>query len=91
MADGTCLARDLVMEPANKLYPKSYAARIKKLEALGLKVEILGEKRMKTLGMGALLGVGLGSPRESQLVVMKWNGGQKRRTACLPRWQGRYI
>ena len=67
VADGTCLARDLVMEPANKLYPKSYAARIKKMESLGLKVEILGEKRMKTLGMGALLCVGQGSPRESQL------------------------
>ncbi|PHR60495.1 MAG: leucyl aminopeptidase [Robiginitomaculum sp.] len=77
VAEGTLLARDLVMEPANKLYPKSYAARIKKMESLGLKVEILGEKRMKALGMGALLGVGLGSPRESQLVIMKWNGGKK--------------
>ncbi|MBL4766243.1 MAG: leucyl aminopeptidase [Rhodobacteraceae bacterium] len=77
VADGTNLARDLVMEPANKLYPKSYAARIKKMESLGMKVEILGERRMKTLGMGALLGVGLGSPRESQLVIMKWNGGKK--------------
>lgn len=84
VADGTCLARDLVMEPANKLYPKTYAARIKKLEALGLKVEVLGEKRMKTLGMGALLGVGQGSPRESQLVVMKWNGGKKgAKPVCL--------
>lgn len=84
VADGTILARDLVMEPANKLYPKSYAARIKKMESLGLKVEILGEKRMKTLGMGALLGVGLGSPRESQLVVMTWNGGKKgAKPVCL--------
>ena len=77
VAEGTCLARDLVMEPANKLFPKSYAARIKKMESLGLKVEILGEKRMKALGMGALLCVGQGSPRESQLVIMKWNGGKK--------------
>ncbi len=77
VAEGTCLARNLVMEPANKLFPKSYAARIKKMESLGLKVEILGEKRMKTLGMGALLCVGQGSPRESQLVIMKWNGGKK--------------
>jgi leucyl aminopeptidase len=77
IGEGTLLARDLVSEPANKLFPKSYAARIKKMEALGLKVEILGEKRMETLGMGALLGVGLGSARESQLVVMKWNGGKK--------------
>ena len=84
VADGTNLARDLVMEPANVLYPKSYAARIKKMESLGLKVEILGEKRMKTLKMDALLGVGQGSPRESQLVIMKWNGGKKSdKPVCL--------
>jgi len=55
VCDGTILARDLVNEPPNVIYPKAYAARIKKLEKLGLKVEVLGEKRMKTLGMNALL------------------------------------
>ena len=77
VCDGTVLARDLVNEPPNVIYPKAYAARIKKLEELGLKVEILGEKKMAALGMHALLGVGLGSERESQLVVMKWMGGKK--------------
>ncbi len=84
VVDGTVLARDLVMEPANKLYPKSYAARIKKLDELGLKVEVLGEKRMATLGMNALLAVGKGSARESQLVVMRWNGGKSSdKPVCL--------
>ncbi|PHS77612.1 MAG: leucyl aminopeptidase [Robiginitomaculum sp.] len=77
VGEGTNMARDLVMEPANKLYPVTYAARIKKMEALGMKVQILGEAQMKKLGMGALLGVGQGSPRASQLVIMKWNGGKK--------------
>ena len=77
VCDGTALARDLVNEPPNVIYPKAYAARIKKLEKLGLKVQVLGEKRMKTLGMNALLGVGLGSARESQMVIMTWNGGKK--------------
>ena len=77
VCDGTILARDLVNEPPNVIYPKAYAKRIKKLEALGLKVEILGEKRMKALGMNALLGVGLGSARESQMVIMTWTGGKK--------------
>ena len=85
---GTNMARDLVMEPANKLYPTSYAARIKKMETqketAGLKVQILGEAQMKKLGMGALLGVGQGSPRASQLVIMKWNGGKKgAKPVCL--------
>jgi leucyl aminopeptidase len=38
-------------------------------------VEVLGEKQMEKLGMGSLLGVGQGSVRESQLVVMRWEGG----------------
>jgi leucyl aminopeptidase len=69
-------ARDLVSEPANILYPEEFARRVKALSSLGLEVEILGEKEMKKLGMGALLGVGQGSVRESQLAVMRWNGSK---------------
>ena len=77
VADGSLLARDLVNEPANTLFPKAYTTRIKKLSKLGIKVTALGEKEMNALGMGALVGVGQGSPRESQLVIMKWDGGKK--------------
>lgn len=84
ICDGQLMARDLVNEPANTLYPKSYAARIKKFQKLGMKVEVLGEKKMKELGMDALVGVGQGSRRESQLVVMHWNGGKKSdKPVCL--------
>ena len=75
IADGVYLARDLVNEPANVLYPVEFAARAKELSKLGVKVQVLGEKEMAKLGMGALLGVGQGSIRESQLVVMQWQGG----------------
>ena len=84
VCDGTILARDLVNEPPNVIYPKAYAARIKKLEKLGLKVQVLGEKRMKALGMNTLLCVGQGSVRESQMVIMTWNGGKKGdKPACI--------
>ena len=63
VVDGVLLARDLVNEPANVLGPVEFAARAKELEELGVKVEILTEKEMKKLGMGALLGVAQGSPR----------------------------
>ncbi|GGE38047.1 putative cytosol aminopeptidase [Marinicauda pacifica] len=77
VADGVKTARDLVMEPANILYPTAYTKRVKeKLEKLGVEIEVLGEKEMEKLGMGALLGVGQGSVRESQLVIMRWNGGK---------------
>jgi leucyl aminopeptidase len=77
VANAVFSTRDLVSEPGNVIYPKSYAAEIKKLQKLGLKVEILGEKEMRKLGMGALLGVGQGSAHESQLVVMQWKGAPK--------------
>src|SRR5258706_2509328 len=78
VAEGIFLARDLVNEPPNVLYPAEFARPAKaQLSRLGVKVEILGEAEMKKQGFGALLGVGQGSDRESQLVVMQWNGGKK--------------
>ncbi len=77
IADAVAFTRDLVSEPANVIYPESLAAECKKLSKLGLTVEVLGEAQMKKLGMGALLGVGQGSVRESQLVIMQWHGGKK--------------
>ena len=77
IANGVFLARDLVNEPPNVLSPQEFAKRAKTiLGKAGVKVEILGEAEMKKLGMGALLGVGQGSERESQLVVMRWNGAR---------------
>jgi len=73
----TFLTRDLVSEPANVLYPAEFARRARELSKLGVKVEILGEAEMKKLGMHVLLGVGQGSPRESQLLVMRWMNGPK--------------
>ncbi len=77
VSEGVFLARDLVSEPANILYPESFAERCKELEELGVKVKVLGEKEMTKLGMGSLLGVGQGSDRESKLVAMEWNGGKQ--------------
>lgn len=74
VADGVYFARDLVSEPGNVLFPREFAARMRALEALGLQVEVLGEAEMTELGMGALIGVGQGSARESQLVVARWSG-----------------
>jgi len=75
--EGVHLARDLVNEPANILFPIEFAARAKSLSKSGVEVEILNAAQMKKLGMGALLGVAQGSPHEARLVVMKWNGGKK--------------
>ena len=78
IADGIFMTRDLVSEPANVLYPDSMAQQCKSLSKLGVKVEILNESRMEKLGMGALLGVGQGSRRDSRMVVMRWQGAGAR-------------
>ncbi|MBD24034.1 MAG: leucyl aminopeptidase [Candidatus Marinimicrobia bacterium] len=80
VAEGIFFTRDLTSEPANIIYPASFSARTKDLEKDGVKVEILGETAMRKLGMGALLGVGDGSVRESQLVVMRWDGAKNKKT-----------
>jgi len=77
IANGVFFTRDLVSEPPNVLYPDTLAKQAKTLEKLGVKVQILGEAQMRRLGMGALLGVGQGSIRESKMVVMQWQGGPK--------------
>jgi leucyl aminopeptidase len=77
IAEGVHLARDLVNEPANVLYPNEFAKRTKPLEKAGISVEILSPAQMKKLGMRALLGVAQGSAHEPRIVVMRWNGGPK--------------
>jgi leucyl aminopeptidase len=77
VANGVVLARDLVNEPANVLYPEEFARRAGNLKKLGVAIEVLDVPAMKKLGMNALLGVGQGSVHESRLVIMRWNGGKK--------------
>ena len=74
LIEGTNLTKDLVSEPGNILHPDEYAKRLKQLKKFGLKVVIYDEKKLKKLGMNALLGVGQGSIRGSYLVTLQWNG-----------------
>ncbi len=79
VAEGVEIARDLVNEPPNVLFPTEFADRAKALEKLGVEVTILDEKDMAKLGMNALLGVGRGSSRDSRLVSLRWNGARAKR------------
>jgi leucyl aminopeptidase len=76
LEEGTFYARDLVSEPGNILHPDEYAKRLNSLRKDGLKVNIYDKKKLKKLGMNALLGVGMGSIRGSYLVTMEWNGAK---------------
>ena len=77
VAKGVFTARDLVWQPPNILYPSSFADECKKLKKIGVKVTIYNEKQLQKIGMDALLAVGRGSRKDSQVVVMEWSGGRK--------------
>ena len=77
VGQGVVIARDLVNEPPNVLFPIEFARRAATLKKLGVGIDVLDVKAMTKLGMGSLLGVGQGSAHESRLVVMRWNGGKK--------------
>jgi leucyl aminopeptidase len=81
---GIFLARNVINEPANVVFPASYAEIIAdELEMLGVGVTTIGESEMSDLGMGALLGVGQGSARESKLVVMEYYGADDKNAKPL--------
>ena len=81
---GTFMARDLVNEPANHLYPESFAKIIKdELSPLGVKIDVMDEKKMEKLGMGGILGVGQGSAHKPRMVIMRWMGDVKSRKTPL--------
>jgi leucyl aminopeptidase len=76
LEEGTFYARDLVSEPGNILHPDEYAKRLNSLRKDGLKINTYDKKKLKKLGMNALLGVGQGSTKGSYLVTMEWNGAK---------------
>ncbi len=75
IARGTTIARDLITEPPNVLYPAEMADRCAKLAELGLEVEVMGVEELTEKGFGALLAISQASVREPRVVVMKWMGG----------------
>ena len=74
MVNGIYLTRDLVSEPANELYPEKFVQLCNVLKKVGIKTEVLDEKKIKSLGMNALMGVAQGSVKPPRVLVMKWHG-----------------
>ena len=77
LKEGVFLTRNLVSEPSNNLTPSLLAKEAGKLKKIGLKVNILDEKKLKQLKMGALLGVAQGSANKPFVVTLEWNGNPK--------------
>jgi len=73
IADAQNFARDLVNEPSNKLTPRILAEKAEAMaKEAGLAVEILDEKRIADLKMGALLSVAQGGPEPPRVMVVTY-------------------
>ena len=79
LVEGTNFTKDLVSEPGNILHPDEYARRLIQLRKVGLKVSVYDKKKLKKMGMNALLGVGQGSIRGSYIVTLEWNGAKSKK------------
>lgn len=73
--DGTILARNLVNEPSNYLYPEILASlSIKEAKKCGLEYEIFNEVECSDMDMDAFLSVAKGSAKKPRLIVLRHKG-----------------
>ena len=82
MAEATCLARDMVNEPANYMTPSRMAEVAREMaEKHGLALNVFDSKDMEAMGMGALLGVARGSNEPPKLITLSYRGDERSETA----------
>jgi len=73
IAESQNFARDLINEPSNRLTPRMLAARAEAMaKEAGLAVEILDERKISELKMGALIGVAQGSVEPPRVIVLRY-------------------
>ncbi len=73
IAESQNFARDLINEPSNRLTPRMLAARAEAMaKEAGLGVEILDERKIAELKMGALIGVAQGSVEPPRMIILRY-------------------
>jgi leucyl aminopeptidase len=86
VAAATCLARDLVNEPANVVTPSFLAETARRIAREGrLRVRVLEREDCARLGMGAYLGVAQGSQEPPKFIHLTYvpRGRARRRVALV--------
>jgi leucyl aminopeptidase len=90
VAEATCKARDMVNEPSNEMTPFRMAEIARRLaDENGLACRVFEREEMKTLGMGALLGVAQGSEQPPKFIVTSYRGNVK--SSRVMGWLGKAI
>jgi leucyl aminopeptidase len=76
LVDAMAWTRDVSNHPANIIYPESFVASARRQFAgiAGVTIEVLDVRAMERLGMGAILGVGRGSARPPQMLIVRYRG-----------------
>jgi leucyl aminopeptidase len=78
VADGICVARDLINEPAAYMTPAQMAAEARKLgKRRGVTVKVLSRKECEKLGMGMFLAVSQGSEQEPKFIHITYAPSKK--------------
>jgi leucyl aminopeptidase len=85
LAAGIYLARDLVFEPGNTIYPESLAEVAREMARHAeLEYEVFDERQLAEMGAGAIVAVGLGSEHLPRMVRMTYTpSGESKATIAL--------
>ena len=79
IADSVNLTRRLVNEPADVIYPQTFAETATQEAAeSGFEIEVWDEDRLRDERCGSLLGVARGSDRPARLLVMRHRGNDSK-------------
>lgn len=84
VAKGIIIARNLVNEPSNVIYPETLAeAAVNAGKESGFEVEVHGVEKIKALKMEAFYNVAKGSVKEPKLIVMRYFGDKDNKENVL--------
>lgn len=84
IAEGVIIARDLVNEPSNVIYPKTLANEaVKVSKESGFEIEVLGVDKIKKLKMEAFYEVAKASEKEPKFIIMRYFGNQDNKKEIL--------
>jgi len=73
IGEAQTFARDLINEPSNRLTPRMLAEKAEAMaRETGLAIEILDERKIAELKMGALIGVAQGSAEPPRVIVVRY-------------------
>lgn len=77
LGESSNLARSLVNEPPNAIYPAAFADRVQQTVApLGIECEVWDKARLEKERCGSLLAVARGSVNDARLVIVQYKGGK---------------